>query len=757
MKKLFFCLLGGAMMLNSCTDDSGIFVPDGIKEPTLPVETKPNEVVKGDVFSKLNLDYPGLEKVKQHYEAGEHYLAAKELLEYYRWRSNVVNPFINTFVTASTVDLNKADQALVYRFCVANYVEKENTPAKDDDVYYNFKKDDGTINWGWKPDNSSVDREFYYQQHRHQWMEPQAKAYAATKNEAYFNNWVDVYSSWMAAYPCPNKAFKDPKIYNLEPGYEWKALQPTERVLSQMNIIQYYLISPNFTPEWLSVVMNAFAESVEMIRMNYIKDGNIRVSQGQAVASAGILFPEFKNAEEWIKEGIKTMDTSIQFRKDGVHVDLDFGYHISAITDYLEVYKLAKANNRLDIIPAGYLEQLRNAAHFVADMIYPDYTVDNFNDTHSSTYNRSDVDPKNSVLQNRFRDYLEVFPDDQELLWLAWDGKKGGTKPSWKSKAYTDAGYYMFRSKDWAKDQGIMMIHKNNNNPPAGEKNIPKWHCQPDNGTFSLWYKGVNFLPDAGSYSYDDDGTGNTPRDKYRRYTLHNTLSCQSKDILESQQLGKFLKQESTDMYELIVTQNTPYKAGENVDGFVPAFDINHRRAIFFVDSKFFVIVDEAYYDGIYDKTTKINLNFHLYSEKDKKASIINNPKGNDNKYAAIKTTFQNYNLLMKTYSETKQADFEIKLLNKVGDDVAVSNKPGTTIGEVRDYVQIIERIPSSGKAARLITVLYPSDGDADESKVSEAKFIDNESGQEGTFHPEGAAVKVRVDGKDYELKYTLQ
>ena len=753
MKKLFFCLLGGAMMLNSCTDDSGVFVPDGIKEPTLPVETKPNEAVKGDVFSKLNLDYPGLEKVKQHYEAGEHYLAAKELLEYYRWRSNVVNPFINTFVTASTVDLNKANEALEYRFCVANYVADEKTPAKDDDVYYNFKKDDGTINWGWKPDNSSVDREFYYQQHRHQWMEPQAKAYAATKNEAYFNNWVDVYSSWMSKYPCPNKAFVDPNIKDLEEGYEWKALQPTERVLSQMNVIQYYLISPNFTPEWLSVVMNAFAESVEMIRMNYIEDGNIRVSQGQAVASAGILFPEFKNAEEWIKDGINTMDTSIQFRKDGVHVDLDFGYHISAITDYLEVYKLAKANNRLDIIPTGYLEQLRNAAHFVADMIYPDYTVDNFNDTHSSTYNRSDVDPKNSVLQNRFRDYLEVFPDDQELLWLAWDGKKGGTKPSWKSKAYTDAGYYMFRSKNWDTSQkkGIMMIHKNN------ENSSQKWHCQPDNGTFSLWYNGVNFLPDAGSYSYNDDGSGNTARDKYRRYTLHNTLSCQSKDILESQQLGKFLKQESTDMYELIVTQNTPYKAGENVNGFVPAFDINHRRAIFFVDSKFFVIVDEAYYDGIYDKTTKINLNFHLYSEKDKKASIINNPKGNDNKYAAIKTTFQNYNLLMKTYSETKQADFEIKLLNKVGDDVAVSNKPGATIGEVRDYVQIIERIPSSGKAARLITVLYPFDGDADESKVSDAKFIDNESGQEGTFHPNGAAVKVTVDGQDYELKYTLQ
>lgn len=760
MKKLFFCLLGGAMMLNSCTDDSGIFVPDGIKEPTLPVETKPNEVVKGDVFSKLNLDYPGLEKVKQHYEAGEHYLAAKELLEYYRWRSNVVNPFINTFVTASTVDLNKANEALEYRFCVANYVEKENTSAKDDDVYYNFKKDDGTINWGWKPDNSSVDREFYYQQHRHQWMEPQAKAYAATKNEAYFNNWVDVYSSWMSKYPCPNKAFVDPNIKDLEEGYEWKALQPTERVLSQMNVIQYYLISPNFTPEWLSVVMNAFAESVEMIRMNYIEDGNIRVSQGQAVASAGILFPEFKNAEEWIKEGIKTMDTSIQFRKDGVHVDLDFGYHISAITDYLEVYKLAKANNRLDIIPAGYLEQLRNAAHFVADMIYPDYTVDNFNDTHSSTYNRSDVDPKNSVLQNRFRDYLEVFPDDQELLWLAWDGKKGGTKPSWKSKAYTDAGYYMFRSKDWAKDQGIMMIHKNNNNPPAGEKNIPKWHCQPDNGTFSLWYKGVNFLPDAGSYSYDDDGTGNTPRDKYRRSTLHNTMSVFTKDIYENRQLGKFIYQGSTEDYEVIVTENTPYEKGvvfkgDNV-GNKPNGDIIHRRSIFFVKEKFFVLLDEAYSKSNLDKQ-KINLNFHLLSEeKDKvQAIVINDPsQSSDKSYALAKTDLTGSSLLIKSFADTK-GSFKMEVKKK-SEDVEVSNQPGVVIGNKRDWLLVHLAIPE-GNAARLITVLYPSDVAAGDGKNISAEFIHENGETAGTFNPNGAAVKVRVDGQDYELKYTLQ
>lgn len=738
MKKLFFYLLGGAMMLNSCTDDSGVFVPDGIKEPALPVETKPNEVVKGDVFSKLNLDYPGLEKVKQHYEAGEHYLAAKELLEYYRWRSNVVNPAIPSYVTASAVDINKANSALDYRFCVAKYVETEGATDAED-VYYSFKNEDGTINWGFRPNVEGVSREFNYQQHRHQWMESQAKAYAYTKNEDYFNNWVDVYSSWMAKYPCPNAPFDDPKIYDLEPGYEWKALQPTERVLSQLNIIPCYLTSPNFTPEWFSIVLNAFAESVEMIRMNYIAEGNVLLSQGQAVAMAGILMPEFKNADQWVTEGIQKMNMDEQFRADGVHCDLDYSYHTAAISDYLEVYNLAKANNRLDVLPTGYTDKLKGAIAFVQDMIYPDYTIDNFNDTRSASYQKS-------TLMNRMKEYLEIFPENEELKWMAWEGSKGGKKPSWKSKAYSNSGYYMFRSSDWSAKDGIMMIHKNNENSSR------KWHCQPDNGTFSLWYKGRNFLPDAGVYSYNDpDPTGMRP--KYRKYTLHNTLSCQGKDILESQQLGKFLKQESTEDYELIVTENIPYKDGVDVSGFKPVGNIIHRRSIFFVDNKFFAVVDEAYSDNASYNGSKINLNYHLYCEEGKKVSVVD-AKSETNNYVSVKTNLDGSNLLIKSFSETKSTDFDIK--TGVSGDVQVSNNEGIKIGEVRDFVQIIDRF-ATGKAARLITILYPSDGAAGDGSNISAEFTDNAGGVAGTFHPEGVQAKVTVDGKTYELKYTLQ
>ena len=765
MKKLFFCLLGGAMMLNSCTDDSGVFVPDGIKEPTLPVETKPNEAVKGDVFSKLNLDYPGLEKVKQHYEAGEHYLAAKELLEYYRWRGNVVNPAVPLYVTASAVDINKADQALDYRFCVAKFVETEGD-TDDKDVYYSFKNNsDGTINWGYKPDVEGVDREFLYQQHRHQWMEPQAKAYAYTKNEAYFNNWVDVYSSWMAKYPCPNAPFDDPKIYNLEPGYEWKALQPAERVLSQLNIIPCYLNSPNFTPEWLTTVLNAFAESVEMIRMNYISEGNIRATQGQAVVSAGILMPEFKNAEQWVTEGLQTMNMDEQFLSDGVHVDLDLSYHIAAISDYLEVYNLAKANNRLDILPSGYIEKLTNAVSFVKDMIYPNYTIDNFNDTRSRSYAKS-------TLMNRLKDYLAVFPEDEELKWMAWEGAKGGTKPTWKSKAYDVAGYYMLRSANWGTDNGMMVIHKNNDN------SVKEWHCQPDNGTFSLWYKGRNFLPDAGVYSYDDpDATG--MRGKYRQYVLHNTMSIYTKNIFfnekgkptEKTTTGKMLKHESGSNYELIVTENTPYMAGPlNGDNAVMNGDFKHRRAIYMVDNKFVVLVDEGYSSSVDDGGKKVNLNFHLYSEagdEPKKIEDLSKPgcnvdgidapvKSGDGMSAYAKTKLSGSNLLIKSFVEAKSG-FDMKL-GKKAEELPVSDNTGTMIGKKRDWLQVHLNIPKNLKnsAARLITVLYPSDGTAGDGSNISAEFTDNAGGTAGTFHPEGAAVKVTVDGQVYELEYTL-
>ena len=736
MKRLIY-LFCTVIALNACTDDSGIFTPDenGIKEPTLPVDTISNEQMSeaAKVFEKLNLEYPGLEKVKLHVEMNEYSLAAHEVLSYYRNRGKILNPNINLINhKASEVDINKANQAIDYRFCVAKYVEKvndEKNPA--DDVYYSFKGKEDNINWGYKPNVKSIDREFLYQQHRHQWMEPQAKAYYDLRNENYIKSWIEVYSDWMKKYPCPNMEFPqgEKEIKDLESGYEWKGLQPAERVLAQTNIIQYYLSSPNFTPEWLCTVLNAYAESVEMVRMNYYREGNIRITQGQAVATAGILMPEFKNAEAWIADGIGAMDIDSQFRADGVHTDLDFSYHMGAIADYLEIYEVAKANNKLSLLPANFISTIEGAVNFVQDMIYPDYTIDNFNDTRSSSFAKS-------TLMNRLKDYLKIFPNNQQLRWMAWEGQKGGLQPSWTSHAYTNSGYYMFKSQRWSSNakapQGIMMIHKNNEN---SEK---RWHCQPDNGTFSLWYNGLNLLPDAGVSSYDN----NEERYTYRQSTMHNTMSVHRSRIDEDNQKGKFLLHKSSSEYDVIVTENTPYKANKKIKegSYVPKGDISHRRAIFFVNNEFFVIADEAYSTSK-EENAEINFNYHLYSEG-AEAQL-------DNEHKTIFSNLSKQNLLIKAFSETN-TKFRIEKSKKT--DIKVSNQSGQKIGEVRNWVLINETM-APGKAVRMITVLYPTTGS--NKKDITASFVDNTPEAAGTMH-NGVAIKLTVDGKEYTLSYTL-
>ena len=56
------------------------------------------------------------------------------------------------------------------------------------------------------------------------------------------------------------------------------------------------------------------------MRLNYYQEGNILLTQAQAVATAGILMPEFKNAEQWTNEGLQKVGVQLdeQFNNDGV-------------------------------------------------------------------------------------------------------------------------------------------------------------------------------------------------------------------------------------------------------------------------------------------------------------------------------------------------------------------------------------------------------------------------------------------------------
>lgn len=712
MRNIFFlitCCTVGAWMLTACTDDEEIVASGDVADNVVVLpDNKPGDVIDARLFEVINLDYPGLEKVKSYVEAQEYYYAAYELLKYYRNRAEITNPNINLInPTLTQAELNIADQALEYRFYIRNF--KESTGSDGLDVYYSFLKD-GKIDWSYVP-QEITDQEFKSQIHRHQWMMSQAKAYRVTGDEKYVKSWIEVYGDWLQTFPCPEGTTDSQNP-------QWHGLQPAERAMSQMDMMPYFIQSTNFTPEWLSTFLVALADEIECVRRNYYTDGsNIYVTQVQAVASAGMLMPEFKKASEWLTEGAAKISDQVtgQFLADGVQCELDPSYHIGVVDDFYTIYKLAQVNNKLSLFPANYTELLKKAARFVMDIIYPNYTIDNFNDTRSSSYTKS-------VIIKNLKKYVEMFPDDQEFLWMATE-RKQGKAPQELVQLYSASGYYMLRS-GWGAD-ATMMVLKNNNNPDN------KWHCQADNGTFGLYRNGRNFCPDAGVYSYGGTSSSNADRAAFAATKMHNTMTRGGANIPSGRMKGQLLLQKTQGNTEILVTENASYS------------DLTHRRAVFFVDRTFFVLVDEGYGSG---STPVVNLNFKLCPTKD---NVIIDDLSSQYQYGAHTSFSDNNNMIFRTFVETTEG------YNALNNTAYVSEKLGEKTAQRRFYQVDITK-PAEG-AARFITVIYPFQTESDiESLNISARFTDNSETPAGTFHASGAAVEVTVGDKNYELSYSL-
>lgn len=721
---LFVFLFSLCLCTTSCVDDEADFTGGGNIDVEMPVDPDPDATIDEKVFDVINLDYPGLENVKTAFEAGDKYTALVKLLDYYRTRVDVINRNVNLFnPTITDADQKTADYALDYKFKVKDFVDKDGIP-------YSFKGKDGQlINWELEV-KDLTDQEFRYQRHRHQWMLPQAKAYAVSKDERYVESWKTVYQDWLKTYP-----YEDGTKYPPEGGsendvdYQWKGLQVAERVISQIDIMAYFIQSRNFTPEWLSTFLVAFAKHVECMRLNYYQSGNILLTQAQAVTTAGILMPEFKNAETWAIEGSAKMTEQVgtQFNDDGVQVELDPSYHISAISDAYEAYLTAEDNNKENLFPATYLAQLETPAKFTMDITYPNFSIEDFNDTRSSTWSKS-------VLQKNFRKYVTMFPNNTDFQYMA-NGK--GTAPGYLMASYPTSGYYVLRS-GW-KETDAMMILKNNNDPRQS------WHCQSDNGTFGLYYNGHNFFPDAGVYAY----SGNN-RVTYAGTERHNTITINSKSLLDSYRKGECLLWKEDNGVQIVVTQN----AGMYTQKDAPDCPLTHRRSIFHdTNNKLFVIVDEAI--GNEDFQSNTNLNFHLCP------GAVLAGYNTDGRYATGYTNFADGgNIVLRTFLDKEEnvsiAADKVYLTKDTytSPNIGVPGKDEDKAPYTRKGYALTCKPKQAGGLIRFISVIRMGEGTVSEN--IQAEFVTNIPDNNRTL-PTTTTVKVTLDGNDLpEYTYDL-
>ena len=645
--------------------------------------------LKSEVFDLLNLDYKGLEQVKALHAQGDDAAAAAALLDYYRGRKDICTPEIRDpkKVKISKEDQKMADEALEHKF----FSHKGYQPS------YFYGED---IDWRYWP---VQDNELRWQLHRHKWFTPMGKAYRVSGDEKYAREWTLEYIDWIRKNPLVklDKAAYEMADDNLKGDadnsrFAWRPLETSHRLQDQCLQFQLFVDSPSFTPEFLTEFLVNYHKHAVHILGNYSAQGNHLLFEAQRMLMAGSFFPEYREAEAWRRSGVEILNREIlkQVLPDGGHYELDPHYHLATIEIFYKSLQIADLNGFRNDFPQSYADAVENMIMFYTDIIFPDYTNPCFSD--AKITNRK-------TMLNNYRKWQKVFPENQVIRYFATEGQEGSL-PDHLSKGFLDTGFFVFRN-GWGEDALQMVVKAG----PAGE-----WHAQPDFGTFEMWYNGKCLFQDSGSYVYE----GKDPeimewRKWFRASSHHNTLTMNDQDV--DKVPSKTLLWQPEGDVQILVTEHPSYK------------NLTHRRSIFFVDGKYFVIVDEA----IGKMKGWVNLHYQM-------------PRGdvpNSREYMHFHTNFEG------------ESNFYLQCFCDDMEKMQMKKEKGW---QSSDYMKKVQRMDASFKQkketddpVRFITVIYPKHNAGEE--VVSAKFTDK------GYDPNTLSVQVKVGkNKKKTLTYNL-
>lgn len=471
------------------------------------------------------------------------------LLDYFRSRDKVHHPI-------------KREEKSAYKGKIASEKDIE---IAEDALLHNFVGQSAyprffcgeDINWGLRP---VPDNEWVWQLNRMTFWDALGRAYWHTSDEKYAKAWTEQMMDWVK------------KASNKEThAYAWRSIEAGIRGNRWIGLYQRFIDSPNFTPEVLVIFLNSLYDHAEYLMTKYSSSSNWALMEAEGLAAIAIMFPEFKDSGKWREEAFRRLnkEINIQVYSDGHQRELAMGYHTGCIDWFYRTYELAGMNGFHEAFPKSYIEQIEKMCEIPMKLSLPDGTNAQFGDSWEGSPGQ---------FNKFFRKWADFFQRD-DFLYLGTEGKEG-KKPEVTAFALPVSGLYSMRS-GWTPD-AICMVLKCG--PDGG------WHSQPDNGTFDLYAGGRNLMPDAGCYVYSGDPEG---RAWFRQTKVHQTLTLDGKD---SKYAPKLLLWQPGEELDVLVVENGSYE------------NLIHRRSVFFVDKRYFVIVDDA----IGDASGEVAVHFQL-------------------------------------------------------------------------------------------------------------------------------------------------
>ncbi len=499
------------------------------------------------LLSRIDLNFKGLEQVKLTRENPE--LAIQNLLKYYQARTSVKHP-VDRKLKAEM----RGKSASAEEIQTADNALKHIFVGQSAYPPYFCGND---IDWSTSP---VPDNEWVWQLNRMYFWDDLASAYWHTGNEKYAKEWCYQLVDWTMKNP-------NDKDHN----YSWRSIEAGIRGHRWTALFQYFIESPHFTPEVLVAFLNSCHDHTEYLMTQYRTKSNWGLMEAEGLAFIAMTFPEFKDSGKWLDEAIRRLNNEIdiQVYPDGHQRELAMGYHLGCIDWFIRTYDLAKMNGKTDAFPPSYVEKVLKMCEVPMKLCHPDGTNAQFGDAWAGRPGQH---------KKRFQEWADRF-NRADFLYLATDGKKG-VRPDSTAYALSSSGLYSM-SSSWGKDAVCLVLKCG---PDGGG------HCQPDNGTFELSAGGRNLMPDAGSYIYSGDPAN---RAWFRQTKVHQTVTLNGEN---SKYDPKLLLWKPGQTNDILVVENKSYD------------NLTHRRSVFFIGKKYFIIVDEA--SG--DASGNIDLHFQF-------------------------------------------------------------------------------------------------------------------------------------------------
>ncbi len=281
---------------------------------------------------------------------------------------------------------------------------------------------------------------------------------------------------------------------------------------------------------------------------------NHGLMEAEGLAFTAIYFREFKIANEWAKQALSYL--KVEFEKqvlpDGMHYELDFGYHAGMIASLGAGSELAELNNRIDLqeycIPGNRFEQMYLAPLL---LMKPDRQTPGIGDSDPFSLAQLSIDGSCR------------FPANKYLRYFSSNGSAGEEPPLFN---YLENSGYCSMRNSWAED-AVWLITKCG--PDGG------WHTHYDNGTVEIAAFGKLLLSDSGNYTYSwAEG-----RAWYLQTSAHQTMTLDNRN---SEFRPRHIFHCHKPGFSGLISENQSYSG------------MCHRRSIAFIDNRFFVILDEA-------------------------------------------------------------------------------------------------------------------------------------------------------------------